>query len=415
MLDRMQFSGVWRDYQARILDEMADHLGDDRLHVVAAPGAGKTVLGLEIVRRLGQPALVFAPSVAIRDQWRERLVPLFMPELPGSDEVSRNLSEPRALTLSTYQALDSYRRGDDLTALIEQLNSAGPFTLVLDEAHHLRRAWWECLDRLSQELTDVKIVALTATPPYDASLAEWNRYESLCGPIDLEIGIPELVRNGDLCPHQDHLVLSRPTQDALDLLARRRSAIAELQQDLRGDEQMLYWLESHPWLTEPEAHVDAILDAPEMLSSVLVLLGSAGRKLPKPPLNLLGVSARDLPMPSLFWLERLLDGLVFRHKEDFPLDRERRDALEKRLHRSGLIEGGRVRLLHTRSVFRLLASSLAKLESIANIAAAEQQSLGDDLRMVILSDHVRAGELPRSANDPFEPAKLGVVPIFESL
>ncbi len=204
MLERMQFSGTWRDYQARVLDEMAEHLGDNRLHVVAAPGAGKTILGLEIVRRLARPALIFAPSLAIRDQWRERLSPLFMPDLPGDADVSRDLSKPRVLTLSTYQSLDTFRRGDDLTHLIEKLNTQGPFTLVLDEAHHLRRAWWECLHQLAKELQDVKIVALTATPPYDASLAEWNRYDGLCGPIDLEIGIPELVRNGDLCPHQDN-------------------------------------------------------------------------------------------------------------------------------------------------------------------------------------------------------------------
>ena len=199
----MQFSGVWRDYQARVLCEMGDHLDDDRLHVVAAPGAGKTVLGLEIVRKLGRPALVFAPSLAIRDQWRERIAPLFMAELPGHSDISRDLADPKALTLSTYQSLDSFRRSDELSALIEDLNKKGSFTLVLDEAHHLRRAWWDCLNRLAKELEDVKIVALTATPPYDASFAEWNRYETLCGPIDLEIGIPELVRNGELCPHQD--------------------------------------------------------------------------------------------------------------------------------------------------------------------------------------------------------------------
>ena len=55
--------------------------------------------------------------------------------------------------------------------------------------------------------------------PYDATFAEWTRYESLCGPIDLEIGIPELVRNGDLCPHHDHVVLSAPTAETLSLLA----------------------------------------------------------------------------------------------------------------------------------------------------------------------------------------------------
>lgn len=415
MLDRMHFSGTWREYQARILEEMDEHLGDKRLHVVASPGAGKTVLGLEIVRKLGLPALVFAPSLAIRDQWRERLSPLFMPELPGDADVSRDLSDPRVLTLATYQSLDSFRRRDDLTELIESLNERGGFTLVLDEAHHLRRAWWQCLNRLASELDQAVIVALTATPPYDASLAEWNRYENLCGPIDLEIGIPELVRNGDLCPHQDHLLLSEPTEDALALLKRRREAISDLQQDPLADESLLELLESHSWLTDPEDHIEAILDAPQMLSAILVQLGAAGRKLPPAPLRLLGVRSKDLPRLSQFWLERLLEGLLFEHKDSFLLDPERRKALEDRLHKHGLIEGGKVRLYHTRSVFRLLASSLAKLDSISRIAKAEQSELGDAMRMVVLSDHIRAGELPRSADSEFKPAKLGVIPIFESL
>ncbi|MEO1731152.1 MAG: DEAD/DEAH box helicase family protein [Pseudomonadota bacterium] len=415
MLDQMIFSGIWRDYQARVLGEMEDHLDDDRLHVVAAPGAGKTVLGLEIVCKLGRPALVFAPSLAIRDQWCERLAPLFMPNLPETSDISRDLGDPKSLTLSTYQSLDSFRRSDDLSSLIDSLNEKGNFTLVLDEAHHLRRAWWDCLNRLANELEDVKIVALTATPPYDASFAEWSRYETLCGPIDLEIGIPELVRNGDLCPHQDHIILSEPTKDALDLLDRRRAAISDLQFDLRADDALLDWLTEHPWLTSPQEHLEAIFDAPEMLSAVLILLGSVGRPLPPQPLELLGVSAKELPLASLFWLERLLDGLVFRQRDAFPLGAERRKSLEERLQRNGLIEGKRVRLAHTRSVFRLLASSLGKMQSICEIARSEKTTLGEKLRMVVLSDHIRSGELPNLPTDPFEPAKLGVIPIFETL
>jgi superfamily II DNA or RNA helicase len=415
VLKDMNFKGKWRDYQARILEEMDEHFDDRRLHVVAAPGAGKTVVGLEIVRRIGRQALVFAPTIAIRDQWEQRLSPLFLDAPPATGLISRDLADLRELTLTTYQSLDSLRRSEELDDLIETLNAHGPLTLVLDEAHHLRREWWKCLIELANRLEDVRLVALTATPPYDASFAEWSRYEELCGPIDLEIGIPELVRNGDLCPHQDHLILSAPTEDARELLARRRKAIGELAQDLRSDAGLLDWLAEHPWLADPEANVEAILEAPEMLSAVLVLLASAGRELPKPPLKLLRVASSDVPPPSLFWLERFLDGVVTRHTASFTLDPSRLQYLRDRLHRHGLIEGGSVRLNHTRSVFRLMTSSLAKLDSIVAIARAETGTLGADLRMVVLSDHIRAGELPTRPDADYEPAKLGVVPIFEML
>ena len=46
-------------------------------HLVAPPGSGKTVVGLEIARRLDRPVLVLAPTTTIAEQW-ERAVALFM-------------------------------------------------------------------------------------------------------------------------------------------------------------------------------------------------------------------------------------------------------------------------------------------------------------------------------------------------
>jgi len=49
------------------------------------------------------------------------------------------------------------------------------------------------------------------------------------------------------------------------------------------------------------------------------------------------------------------------------------------------------------------------------IARTESGALGDDLRMVVLTDYIRAADLPRSADDVRPMARLGVVPIFEQL
>ncbi|TFI57368.1 hypothetical protein E2493_15395 [Sphingomonas parva] len=418
LLARMQFSGTWRDYQQRALEEIDAHLAGQRLHVVAAPGSGKTVLGLELMRRLGRPALVLSPTRTIRDQWPSRLVPHFLPEAPSGEEVSADLEVPRDMTNATYQALHALwadEESDRFARLIASLQAIGPVSLLLDEAHHLRREWWNALQALVDALPGAHLVALTATPPYDAPYSEWARYDALCGPIDLEIGVPELVRNGDLCPHQDHVIFSGPDADTLSLLDRRRRSLAAIAAELCLDQPLLDAFEAHPWLSDPGAHIEAILEAPQMLSAILVQLAAAGRRLPPAPLALLGIDRREVAMPSAFWLEMLLDGLLFRFAETFDVGRERRNALRDRLDALGLLEGRRVRLHGSRAMFRMVAGSLAKIDSIVDIARAEAASLGAGLSMVVLSDHVRAADLPRSASAEFRPAKLGVVPIFETL
>lgn len=417
MFEEMQFGGRWRDYQQRVLDEFDHHLDDDRVNVVAAPGSGKTVLGLELMRRLGRPTIVLAPSITIRNQWAERLSPLFMHQVPEGF-ASFDLSVPAKMTAITYQALHSIWADEDGTRmeeLKEWADTNGPLTLVLDEAHHLRREWWRALDALISQLENVRIVALTATPPYDAPLAEWRRFEEACGPIDIEIGIPELVRNGDLCPHQDHIVFSRPNPDLLALLDKRRAAIAQLVSDIRADTGLADAIEEHPWLVHPEEHLADILDAPTVLSCMLVHLAVLGRKLPKAPLKLLGVKASHAPHQDDRWFEALLNALLYDLGETSPLERSARKVLADRLHSGGLIEGERVRLGETKRIVRMMAGDRAKLGSIRQIVQAEAQARGKGLRMVVLADHVRAGEMPRTTDSGFSPAKIGVVPIFEVL
>ncbi|HEY5723634.1 MAG TPA: DEAD/DEAH box helicase family protein [Allosphingosinicella sp.] len=437
MQSEMTFQGRWRDYQQAVLDALESHLVDDKLHLVAAPGSGKTLMGLEVVRRIGRPALVLAPTVAIRNQWVARLSDMFLPAPHvGPEWISTSLADPRPLTISTYQALHAATgerpgraagdeqesdeappaeppgRFETLTSFFREL---GAITLVLDEAHHLRREWWRTLGELREALPEAKIVSLTATPPYDVEHAEWLNYEALCGPIDEEIPIPQLVRTGELCPHQDYLHVSLPATSEEVLVTAHRAGLYDFIVRLHDDRELLAILLAHPWLTDPAGHETQVLDDPEFFSSMLVFAGFAGIAPPPVALELLGVGASEVPEMSAAWMEILLNGMLFAHTESFGESEARLKEMRAELRRLGAIEGRRVRLLDDRSFYAALAGSLAKFGSIVDIARTESACLGVDLRMVVLADYVRAADMPRGPDEAFRPAKLGVVPIFEIL
>ena len=104
--EQLSFRGTFRDYQQRVLDNVDTHMQDNKINIVAAPGSGKTILGLELICRLKSPCLIFSPTVTIRDQWGERFVDFFVPE--GEDfnkYYSSNLKRLALLNSITYQAM----------------------------------------------------------------------------------------------------------------------------------------------------------------------------------------------------------------------------------------------------------------------------------------------------------------------
>ena len=221
IIPQLKFKGHWRSYQQRVLNELTSHLNDSKLNVVAAPGAGKTTLGIEVLSRLKNPAFILAPTITIKNQWKQRILDNFLPLDFNPDLISTDIKNLSEITISTYQGLHSlYKNIEDRENFIKQLKSLNVNTLVLDEAHHLRTEWWATLNSLYEEMNNknFKIVSLTGTPPYDVSPNEWNNYSSLCGPVDAEISIPELVKAGNLCPHQDLIYFSNLTDEEEQIL-----------------------------------------------------------------------------------------------------------------------------------------------------------------------------------------------------
>src|SRR4051794_21097249 len=100
-LGRLGFGGEWRRYQELALEafEHDRREGRRRTHIVAPPGSGKTLLGMEIVRRLGQRAVVLVPNSAIQAQWL-RTASAF-----GAEPGFAAADAEAALACLTYQAL----------------------------------------------------------------------------------------------------------------------------------------------------------------------------------------------------------------------------------------------------------------------------------------------------------------------
>ena len=180
-ISELKFKGSWRSYQERILKELNNYLDDSKLNIVAAPGAGKTILGIEVLLRLKNNALILAPTITIKNQWKQRIEDYFLEKNSDSSFISTDIRNISEITISTYQAFHSvYKNKEEREFFINELKSKKINTLVLDEAHHLRTEWWSSLNNLYEKINDenFKLVSLTGTPPYDVSPAEWSNYHS---------------------------------------------------------------------------------------------------------------------------------------------------------------------------------------------------------------------------------------------
>ncbi len=435
----IRFRKSWRSYQQRVLDELKDHLDDNHLHVIAAPGSGKTVLGLEVMRRLNRPTLILSPTVAIRDQWVDRFISSFMDNgrnVPAW--ISRDIRRPQFITASTYQGLhsvytgepeDGRRRTEDgehktedkrrktggREALLKHLQQLGVRTLVLDEAHHLRNEWWKCLADLNKHLSKPTVVALTATAPFDVSPFEWERYIGLCGPIDSEISVPELVAQKNLCPHQDYVYISAPLQAEQQEIREFRQEAEAFVQRLCADQEFAAALESHACVSRPRECVEEILDDPPFYSSVAFFLNHVRGHPPRELLRTLGLSPRKCPKLDMGWLTILLTGCFYTHAKTFADQKDLFQRLLRDAKRASVVERRTVSLQSSTNVARLLIRSASKLRSIEEIVRLESDSLGPDLRMVILTDHVRRADFPKDETDVKPIKRLGVVPVFEQI
>ncbi|MTG96908.1 DEAD/DEAH box helicase family protein [Myroides albus] len=438
----IQFKYPWRSYQQRVLDNLQKHLTDNKLHVVAPPGSGKTVLGLEVMLRLNRPTLILAPTVAIRNQWVDRFCELFLNTDQVPDWISYSLFDPKFVTVSTYQglfasfsrmeessedlAIDnieevkvSKRDASRIVALLKQLEVK---TLIVDEAHHLKNEWWKALNYVVQEIKPT-VVGLTATPPYDVTISEWSRYCELNGPIDEEIFVPELVLAGDLCPHQDFIYFNIPKREESKTILDNRARINEIYEKLKSDITLLEDIEGLSFMQSPKEYLYWIYDNLEFYMACVIYVHQFRSEINDEHLLVLGNRTAKVPTLNYDWMQKLLEFYCFKSKPFFVEDErytveeyeEKVEHMLNRLRRYGAMSNKLIRFTNSLKENTLLSSSVNKLNSIVDIVEFEKDCLGADLRMVILSDFIRKEYHVSSEVNDVVHQKLGVVPIFEQI
>lgn len=434
---KIKFKFPWRNYQQRVLSELESHLDDNHLHIVAPPGSGKTILGLEVALRINKPCLILVPTLAIRNQWIQRFVELFIQVEEIPDWISNDIKNPKFLTVATYQALhaacadntieehddeeenndnghEDYAVNEKTQEVINAFQLVNLGLIVVDEAHHLKNAWWQSLDKLKEAINPT-VVGLTATPPYDVSYAEWQRYINLNGPVDAEISIPELVVEGDLCPHHDFVLLSHPTYEEKQKIYEYRERIQKLFEEVKLDTDLVDAIENHPIIQNPLKHQYWIYSNIEYYSASLIFLNAVGKVVSPEHLEIIGDKNYVIPELTYDWIEIILTFYLYKDPDNFEIYVLHQEKLIKKLKRYGVVERHSINFIYNRKVNNYLSSSISKLQSIDEIVDFEHQQLQQDLRMVILTDYIRKEYLVDALENTLELNKIGVLPIFEKL
>lgn len=418
----IEFKYTFRDYQKKVLDSCQKLMDDRRIHIVAAPGSGKTVLGLELIKRLDSPVLILVPTINLREQWIERLFEGFVSDEEAdiwNARISNDLTSLNVINCVTYQALFSFLQDNTAETLVDMLKSKGVKTICLDEAHHLRNEWWKALESVVELLNkDVMpvIIALTATPPYDSDSREWLRYSKLCGEIDIEINAPSMVKNKCICPYQDYIYMCVPDENESKKIEMILSDKKKRMNKVLKSKEFYDAVMKHKGLADIETNADVFMSNPDYLNAIIDYINSYatylrydfedGREAARKAFDGVDASIKELintdleqkqltkkQLKSQFFISEekffiLMDGII--NKDSHSYDETFLINLKEQLtHLAFFRDGKLVKKRSEEQVGEILKNSVSLYDGIVDVVNSERACLQDKMRCLVLTDRVR--------------------------
>ena len=320
-------------------------------------------------------------------------------------------------------------------ATLKRMRDNGLGLVILDECHHLMNHWGRVLAATDEFLGNPIVLGLTATPPEDAQkdTEDAKRYRAYFGPVDYEVPVPAVVKDGFLAPYQDLAYFVRPLGNELKYITQTSEAFDQLVEDLcnppLGDdgepvresmvgytrrvlaERDLIIMKANTW-DEFEERASSFATAGR------ILLDERGVALPDgvPELTL------DL-LDKIYWadpLSRLLPILTWYIRHGLRRSSNRADQIlaKHAIHRLRLL-GTQITETGTQQcaspVSRILAYSRAKARALIPILQREQSVLGDAIRAVVICDYEKTSAVSAELTDVLDDEAGGAIAAFREL
>ncbi len=210
---------------------------------------------------------------------------------------------------------------------------------------------------------------------------------------------------------------SKPDKAQIKYIVTYRERILEFMNRLLNNNDFQQLLLQHPLYAHTSDSLEELYEKPHFFSALLIFLKAAGFTIDSKKLRLLGFEGKNIEYPNLNyeWLEILLQELLVAQREAFVAHEDLLHTLEKELAKIGVFEKKRVNFVGDEQLYRSLANSPSKLQSINAILEAEAKQLGPELKAVVLTDFIQKKFLDFKGEDMAPLNKLGVVSIFQTL
>jgi DNA excision repair protein ERCC-3 len=149
-----------REYQKDAVSVFLNYEKSGGSGIIVLPcGAGKTLVGMGIMERIGERALILVTNITAARQWKRELLEKTSLREDEVGEYSGEVKEITPITIATYQIL-TYRRGKDEDFLhLATLNGQNWGLVVYDEVHLLPAPVF----RFASEVQGKRRLGLTAT------------------------------------------------------------------------------------------------------------------------------------------------------------------------------------------------------------------------------------------------------------